>query len=103
MQRASQKLPSDSTATCQVRGTAPKPKATITAPGATGSATYYETTTPANPTQSGTISQCGAYYLVEPGDDCFTVTRRFHIAAGTLRDWNTYVAETCTGTQFGAC
>ncbi|GKT43584.1 uncharacterized protein ColSpa_03765 [Colletotrichum spaethianum] len=65
-------------------GTAPKPNATITALGATGSPTYYETATPANPTQSGTISQCGAYYLVAPGDDCFTVNQRFNLAAGRL-------------------
>ncbi|RYP41199.1 hypothetical protein DL767_001203 [Monosporascus sp. MG133] len=82
-------------------GTAPKPNATITAPGATGSPTYYETATPANPTQSGTISQCGAYYLVAPGDDCFTVTQRFNLAAGRLWEWNTYLDEACSNLWLG--
>ncbi|GKT51090.1 uncharacterized protein ColSpa_11271 [Colletotrichum spaethianum] len=51
--------------------TAPKPNATITAPSATGSPTYYKTATPTNPTQSSTISQYSAYYLITPSNNCF--------------------------------
>ncbi|KAK8102996.1 hypothetical protein PG984_016142 [Apiospora sp. TS-2023a] len=77
-------------------GTAPKPNATIIAPGGTGTPTYYEPAKPAHPTQSGTISECGAYYLVAPGDDCFTVTQRFSLAAGQLWEWNPYLDAACS-------
>lgn len=74
-------------------GTAPKPNATIIAPGATGTPTYYEAAKPAHPTQSGTISQRGAFFLLAPGDDCFTVSQRFGLGPDQLWDWNTYLDQ----------
>ncbi|KAK9418922.1 putative LysM domain-containing protein [Seiridium unicorne] len=76
-------------------GTFPKPNATITAPGATGSPTYYTATTPAHPTQSGTISKCGDFYLVVSGDDCSTVDQRFGINFSQLQALNPYLNDDC--------
>ncbi|GIJ86398.1 hypothetical protein Asppvi_005286 [Aspergillus pseudoviridinutans] len=77
-------------------GTFPKPNATITAPGATGQPTYYTATTAAYPTQSGTISECGNYYLVVAGDDCATVDLRFGLNYSQLQEYNTYLDATCS-------
>ncbi|KAL2873550.1 hypothetical protein SGCOL_011262 [Colletotrichum sp. CLE4] len=76
-------------------GTFPKPNVTITAPGATGSPTYYSTATPAYPTQSGTIDACGNYYLVVAGDDCSTVDQRFGLKFEQLQEYNTYLQDDC--------
>ncbi|KAI1454309.1 hypothetical protein F4805DRAFT_326492 [Annulohypoxylon moriforme] len=76
-------------------GTYPKPNATITAPGATGSPTYYTAATPAYPTQSGTISECGNYYLVVSGDNCWTVDQRFGLNFSQLQSYNTYLDDDC--------
>ncbi|KAK2007838.1 agglutinin isolectin 1 [Colletotrichum eremochloae] len=82
-------------------GTSPQPNATIIAPGATGTPTYYEAVKPAHPTQSGTISECGAFYLVAAGDDCFTVTQRFGLGTGKLWEYNTYLDAACTNLWLG--
>ncbi|KGO42419.1 hypothetical protein PEX1_056720 [Penicillium expansum] len=76
-------------------GTFPKPNATITAPGATGEPTYYTAATAAYPTQTGTISECGDYYLVVAGDDCATVDLRFGLNYTQLQEYNTYLDATC--------
>ncbi|KAK4033107.1 LysM domain-protein [Parachaetomium inaequale] len=83
------------------RGTFPKPNATITAPGATGTPTYYTPTTPAHPTQSGTTSNCGSYYLVAPGDDCSTVSQRFGLNFTQLHALNPYLAADCRNLWLG--
>lgn len=77
-------------------GTYPKPNATITAPGATGSAIFYTAATPAAPTQSGSITECGEYYLVVAGDDCQGVDQRFGINFTQLQTYNTYLDDSCT-------
>lgn len=77
-------------------GTFPKPNATITAPGATGQPTYYAATSAAYPTQSGTISECGNYYLVVAGDNCATVDLRFGLNYSQLQKYNTYLDATCS-------
>lgn len=76
-------------------GTFAKPNATITAPGATGEPTYYTPTTPAYPTQTGSIDECGRYYLVEAGDDCATVCQRFGLEYDQLQEYNTYLDDDC--------
>lgn len=76
-------------------GTFPKPNATITAPGATGEPTYYTAATAAYPTQSGTISECGNYYLVVAGDDCSTIDLRFGLNFSQLQEYNPYLNSTC--------
>ncbi|KAJ6004708.1 hypothetical protein N7540_013077 [Penicillium herquei] len=76
-------------------GTFPKPNATITAPGATGQPTYYTAATAAYPTQSGTISECGDYYLVVAGDDCSTIDLRFGLNFSQLQEYNPYLNSTC--------
>ncbi|KAF2969309.1 hypothetical protein GQX73_g4254 [Xylaria multiplex] len=77
-------------------GTFPSPVATITAPAATGTGVYYSTATPAHPTQSGSIPDCGRYYLVASGDDCYTVDIQFSITFDQLREYNTYLDEQCS-------
>ncbi|KAJ2988999.1 hypothetical protein NUW58_g3691 [Xylaria curta] len=77
-------------------GTFPSPTATITAPGATGTGTYYSTATAAHPTQSGSIEDCGRYYLVAAGDDCFTVDVQFSLTFAQLRDFNKYLDDQCS-------
>jgi hypothetical protein len=76
-------------------GTFPKPNATVTAPGATGAPTYYTAATAAYPTQSGTISECGNYYLVVAGDDCSTIDLRFGLNFSQLQEYNPYLNSTC--------
>ncbi|KAJ5797052.1 uncharacterized protein N7518_005592 [Penicillium psychrosexuale] len=76
-------------------GTFPKPNATITAPGATSEPTYYTAATAAYPTQSGTISECGNYYLVVAGDDCSTIDLRFGLNFSQLQEYNPYLNSTC--------
>ncbi|KAL7621625.1 hypothetical protein AAE478_008951 [Parahypoxylon ruwenzoriense] len=76
-------------------GTFPSPVATITAPEATGTGVYYTTATPAYPTQSGTIEDCGKYYLVGSGDNCYTVDVRFSITFEQLQEYNTYLDDQC--------
>ncbi|KAJ5768992.1 hypothetical protein N7520_003551 [Penicillium odoratum] len=77
------------------RGTYPKPNATITAPSATGQATYYIVATTAYPTQSRTIEECGNYYLVVASDDCSTINLRFGLNFSQLQKYNTYLKSTC--------
>ncbi|CAI7601010.1 unnamed protein product [Penicillium viridicatum] len=48
----------------------------IYSPTAAGS--FYSTATPAEPTQSGTISDCGLFYNVVSGDTCSPVALRFY-------------------------
>lgn len=77
------------------------PTATIIAPGATGSPTYYEPAVPAHPTQVGTAEECGHYYLVVAGDDCSTVCLRFGLNFTQLQDLNTYLNNACTNLWLG--
>ncbi|KAL3709003.1 hypothetical protein TMatcc_002792 [Talaromyces marneffei ATCC 18224] len=74
-------------------GTYPSPSVTIVAP--TGTA-YYTTATPAYPTQSGTITDCGLYYQVGTSDDCSTVDLRFGITFSQLKKLNTYLDDSCS-------
>jgi hypothetical protein len=68
--------------------------ATINAPTATTA--YYTSATPAYPTQSGSIADCGNWYLVVAGDDCYTVDIQFGITFDQLQEWNTYLNGNCT-------
>ncbi|KAK5654287.1 hypothetical protein OQA88_7464 [Cercophora sp. LCS_1] len=77
-------------------GTFVPPTTTIHAPGATGTPTYYTSATPAHPTQAGTISECGEFYLVVAGDDCSTVILRFGLNFTQLQTYNTYLNIGCT-------
>lgn len=82
-------------------GTFPQPTATIVAPGATGTGVYYTSATPAHPTQSGSIADCGRYYLVATGDDCFTVGIQFAISFAQLRAYNKYLDDKCSNLWLG--
>ncbi|KAI0530291.1 hypothetical protein GGR58DRAFT_493829 [Xylaria digitata] len=82
-------------------GTFPSPVATITAPGATGTAVYYSTAAPAYSTRLGSIPDCGRYYLVALGDDCYTVDIQFSITFNLLREYNTYLYERCSNLWLG--
>lgn len=66
----------------------------IYAPTAAGS--YYSTATPAEPTQSGTISDCGLFYNVVSGDTCNSITLRFGISTVELQKLNTFIWDNCT-------
>ncbi|KAK4187553.1 chitin binding domain and peptidoglycan binding domain-containing protein [Podospora australis] len=86
-------------------GTFPQPTATITAPGATGTPTYYSTATPAHPTQSGSIEDCGRYHFVQAGDDCSTVALLYNTNFTMLQLWNTYLNNACSNLwlQYDVC
>ncbi|ROW14910.1 hypothetical protein VPNG_03306 [Cytospora leucostoma] len=74
-------------------GTFPSPTTSIYAQTGT---TYYTTATPAYPTQSGSIHDCGSYYLVVSGDDCYTVDVQFGITFAQLQEYNTFLDANCT-------
>ncbi|KAF4634252.1 hypothetical protein G7Y89_g3857 [Cudoniella acicularis] len=75
-------------------GTYPPPVASLYAP--TGTSAYYTTAQPAAPTQSGTIPDCGRYYLVMAGDSCNGVALQAGINFTQLQSFNTYLNNACT-------
>ncbi|KAH8665152.1 hypothetical protein BGZ60DRAFT_470790 [Tricladium varicosporioides] len=75
-------------------GTFPSPIASLFVP--TGTTAYYTTATTAAPTQKGTISDCGRYYLVTAGDTCNGVALQAGINFTQLQNFNTYINSECT-------
>lgn len=53
-------------------------------------------TTPAGPTQPGTISTCNKWYTVKNGDSCATVESQFGITLAQFLSWNPAVSSDCT-------
>ncbi|KAL4879022.1 hypothetical protein BJY04DRAFT_220618 [Aspergillus karnatakaensis] len=70
-----------------------KPSGVISAPTSPGE--YYTTAIPAQPTQTGTVPDCGRFYKVESGDTCQTVALRFGITFDELQALNTYLRDDC--------
>jgi hypothetical protein len=68
---------------------------TIIAPP-NGSQVYLTTATPAVPTQSGSIEDCGRYHTVVDGDTCNIVCLLYGITSAALRKFNTYINDGCT-------
>jgi len=64
-------------------------------------------TVPANgvvtphPVQEGITENCKTFYLVQEGDICFAVARRFAISLEDFRKWNPAVGEDCDGLWSG--
>lgn len=70
------------------------PTGVIYAPSAASE--YYATATANEPTQSGSVAACGAYYDVVSGDTCNEITLRFGINFTMLQELNTYLNSDCT-------
>lgn len=75
------------------------PTGTIFAPTTVGQ--YYSTATPAEPTQSGSIADCGLYYNVVAGDTCNQIALVYGITFADLQLWNTYLNADCTNLWLG--
>lgn len=67
----------------------------------TASTAYYATATPAKPTSSGTIADCGKYYDVASGDDCATISLLAEISFADFRTFNTQINTQCTNLWLG--
>lgn len=70
------------------------------------SSTVYTTTaTPADPTPSGTVANCGLYYAVAEGDFCNTVALNFSITLDQLYAMNPALFTNCSNllTGFDYC
>ncbi|CAK7197530.1 hypothetical protein SEUCBS139899_000178 [Sporothrix eucalyptigena] len=57
--------------------------------------------TPAGPTQTGTIATCNKWYLVQKGNSCVTVTHQFGITLAQFLAWNPAVSSDCTVNFWG--
>ncbi|RDW92669.1 hypothetical protein BP5796_02063 [Coleophoma crateriformis] len=75
------------------------PTGTIFAPTTVGQ--YYSTATPAEPTQSGSIADCGLYYNVVSGDTCNQIALVYGATFAQLQQWNTYLNDDCTNLWIG--
>ncbi|KAI0419484.1 carbohydrate-binding module family 18 protein [Xylaria grammica] len=77
------------------------PIPTIMAAGAPGTTAYHLTATPAYPTRLGSIEDCGRYYRVVSGDDCYTIGMQFGITLAQLQEYNTYLDAKCRNLWLG--
>jgi len=66
------------------------PSASIAAPTATSA--HYSTASPSQPTSTGTVASCGAYYNVVSGDDCSSVCLKNSITFLQFQALNTQVS-----------
>ncbi|KAH8896311.1 hypothetical protein GQ53DRAFT_743558 [Thozetella sp. PMI_491] len=60
-----------------------------------------QNSTPAGPTQTGTISTCNEWYLVQDGDTCGTVESKFGITHVQFIKWNSAVSPDCATNFWG--
>ncbi|KAF8859499.1 hypothetical protein BDZ45DRAFT_358156 [Acephala macrosclerotiorum] len=72
------------------------PSATVAVPSV-----YTTTATPADPTPSGTIPNCGLYYLVEVGDDCSLVCEKFGLTFSDFINLNPSIDSACSNLILG--
>jgi LysM repeat protein len=75
------------------------PTGIVVAPTSVGE--YYTTATPAEPTQSGSIANCGLYYNVVAGDTCNQIALVYGITFADLQAWNPYLNDGCTNLWLG--
>jgi hypothetical protein len=75
------------------------PTGIVVAPTSVGE--YYTTATPAEPTQSGSIANCGLYYNVVAGDTCNQIALVYGITLADLQAWNPYLNDDCTNLWLG--
>lgn len=75
------------------------PTGIVVAPTSVGE--YYTTATPAEPTQSGSIANCGLYYNVVSGDTCNQIALVYGITFADLQAWNPYLNDGCTNLWLG--
>lgn len=68
---------------------------------ALASPAFAQDSTPAGPTQTGTIATCNKWYLVQKGNSCATVTRQFGITLAQFLAWNPAVSSDCTANFWG--
>jgi hypothetical protein len=56
---------------------------------------FAQDTTPAGPTQPGTIATCNKWYTVKSGDGCYSVETAFAITHAQFIAWNPAVSNDC--------
>lgn len=76
--------------------TTPSTLSTIT----TTSTTTNEIVTP-SPVQTGMVSNCDDFYLVQSGDSCSAIATAFDISLDNFYAWNPAVGDTCTSLDLG--
>lgn len=57
-------------------------------------------TTP-TPIQTGMVSDCDQFYLVQAGDGCQTIATSYGISLATFYAWNPAVGTSCTNLDYG--
>jgi hypothetical protein len=67
----------------------------------TATTAYHLTATPATPTQTGSIADCGRYYSVVSGDTCNQICLVYGITFDQLQDFNPYLNNDCTNLWLG--
>ena len=72
-----------------------KSNTTIISPPS-GPQEYQTTATPALPTQTGSIEDCGRFHSVVDGDTCNLLCLLYGITFSALRKYNTYINDGCT-------
>lgn len=53
------------------------------------------------PVQTGMVSNCDDFYLVQGGDSCSAIATAFDISLDTFYAWNPAVGDTCTSLDLG--
>ncbi|RJE24636.1 LysM domain protein [Aspergillus sclerotialis] len=79
-------------------------KTTTTSPTAPTTTTAATTTTRGipGPTQTGLVSNCNAFYLIEGGDTCYDITADYgNFTLSEFYSWNPAVGDDCSGLQAG--
>lgn len=57
---------------------------------------YHTTASPATPTQTGSVSDCGLYYSAVAGDTCNQICLVYGLTFAALQALNTYLNDDCT-------
>jgi LysM repeat protein len=75
--------------------------------GVIGFITSTTTTTPGNgistphPIQTGMVTNCDAFYLVQPGDSCANIAAQYSISLPQFYSWNPAVGSSCSSLGAG--
>lgn len=76
------------------------PTQTITTKPTTATTTGNGISTP-TPVQTGMVSDCDDFYLIQSGDTCSVVAADFDISLTDFYTWNPAVGDTCAGLELG--
>jgi hypothetical protein len=67
----------------------------------TATTAYHTTATPATPTQTGSVADCGRYYSVVSGDTCNQICLVYGLNFTQLQHLNPYLNDACTNLWLG--